>query len=151
MEIAFADISQLDALAELFDQYRVFYGQSADRSASQSFIESRLRNQDSAIFVAIQDEQLAGFTQLYPSFSSVSMRPIWILNDLFVSPTFRRIGVARRLMNHAATYARRTGAIRLELATQITNRSAQSLYESLGYVKDEEYYHYSLALSEARE
>ncbi len=146
MKIGFATADQLEALAELFDQYRVFYGQSTDRSAAQAFLQARLEKQDSKIFVAIENGEMAGFTQLYPSFSSVSMRPIWILNDLFVSPAFRRMGVAQQLMNSAANYARETSAIRLELATQITNRSAQSLYESLGYVKDQEFYHYSLAL-----
>lgn len=146
METQFATIDQLDALADLFDQYRVFYGQSSDRSAARAFLQARLQKQDALIFVAIENGEMAGFTQLYPSFSSVAMRPIWILNDLFVSPSFRRKGVAQQLMNTAAAYARETGVIRLELATQITNQSAQALYESLGYVKDREYYHYSLPL-----
>jgi len=34
-------------------------------------------------------DQLMGFAQLYPSFSSVSMKRLWILNDLFVSSEAR--------------------------------------------------------------
>jgi ribosomal protein S18 acetylase RimI-like enzyme len=74
------------------------------------------------------------------------MQPIWILNDLFVVPAFRRQGVAKQLMQAAADYGRQTGAVRLELATQISNQSAQALYESQGYIQDTLFYHYSLSL-----
>lgn len=74
------------------------------------------------------------------------MRPIWILNDLFVSPNFRQQGLARQLMQAAEGYAAQTGAVRVSLSTQITNAQAQALYESRGYQRDQEFYHYSLTL-----
>ena len=64
---------------------------------------------------------LVGFTQLYPSFSSVSMKKIWILNDLFVEETSRRKGSANLLMNTVENYARETGAVRMVLATAVRN------------------------------
>lgn len=146
MEIRLASQEWLEALVDLFDQYRVFYQQPSERTAVQTFLAQRLQNQDSVIWVAQNGERLVGFTQLYPSFSSVSLRPIWILNDLFVAPSFRRQGVAKRLLNGAEQHARQTGAVRIVLATQIANASAQALYESLGYIKDTQFYHYALAL-----
>ena len=95
---------------------------------------------------ACEDGQIVGFTQLYPSFSSVSMKRIWILNDLFVVATHRKKGIARLLMETAKQYAQEAGAVRIVLATKISNNLAQALYESLGYIKDEEFYHYSLSL-----
>ncbi|HET7930848.1 MAG TPA: GNAT family N-acetyltransferase, partial [Rhodanobacteraceae bacterium] len=87
-----------------------------------------------------------GFTQLYPAFSSVAARRIWILNDLFVAPNARRRGVARELMQAARAFAAETGAIRLVLETAEDNHSAQGLYEALGYLRESGTRHYALAL-----
>ena len=148
MEILQAKIEHLEEVAQLFDRYRVFYQQPADLSGSRAFIQQRLQKGDSTIFLAQSAGQSVGFTQLYPSFSSVSMRPIWILNDLFVEAAHRRQGLAQTLMSTAADFARDTGAIRLSLSTQVENTAAQALYESLGYCKDEAFYHYALALNQ---
>jgi GNAT superfamily N-acetyltransferase len=98
------------------------------------------------ILCALDGERIVGFAQLYASFSSVSMQPIWILNDLFVDPEHRRSGAGRLLLLAARDHAHQTGAIRLELSTAKTNATAQGLYESSGWVRDEEYYHYSLSV-----
>ncbi|MCG9690005.1 GNAT family N-acetyltransferase, partial [Vibrio tubiashii] len=83
MEIVKARIEQLDVISPLFDAYRVFYGQESNLSVAREFIESRLNNNESVIFLALDDEGNGlGFTQLYPSFSSVSAARTWVLNDL---------------------------------------------------------------------
>ena len=130
----------------LFDHYRVFYNQQSNLREAQQFIADRLQHQDSAIFLALDKDKGLGFIQLYPSFSSVSMGRVWILNDLFVLPSHRRQGIAKQLMQAAADYARDTGAIRLALATQKTNTAAQSLYQSLGYRLDQTFDHFTLTL-----
>jgi len=137
----------LDALAALFDAYRVFYAQASQPERARAFIRERLEQGDSTIFV-LEGEQgaLQGFTQLYPSFSSVSMARIFILNDLYVVPEARRGGVARALMQTAHDFARSAGAARVSLATARTNLDAQRLYESLGDRRDEAFFHYDLAL-----
>ncbi|MEM1279134.1 MAG: GNAT family N-acetyltransferase [Cyanobacteria bacterium P01_D01_bin.6] len=147
MAILRVTLDHLDEVAILFDEYRQFYQQPADLEGCRAFIQQRLQTGNSAIFGAQKGDQLVGFTQLYPSFSSVSMQPIWILNDLFVAIAHRRQGLAQALMETAANFARETGAIRLSLSTQIENTAAQSLYESLGYCKDEAFYHYDLAIN----
>jgi ribosomal protein S18 acetylase RimI-like enzyme len=135
------------AVAPLFDAYRQFYGKPADPVLAARFIGERLANDESAIFVAENgDGQAVGFVQLYPSFSSVSAARVYVLNDLFIAPQARRGSVARRLMDAAADYARGHGAIRLSLSTGTANLAAQALYESQGWVRDEQYFHYSLAL-----
>jgi GNAT superfamily N-acetyltransferase len=146
MEVSVASIKDLEILAELFDCYRLFYKQTSDRSAARTFLEERLKTNDSVIFKASDKGSVVAFTQLYPCFSSVAMRRIWILNDLYVNDTHRRKGVGKLLMDSAEKYARDTGAIKMILATQISNTAAQKLYEARGYLKDEEFHHYSLRL-----
>lgn len=146
MEIVVANLAHLEELAALFDGYRVFYQQPSDLAGARQFLQARLEKGDAAILVAQTPDGLAGFTQLYPSFSSVSMKPIWILNDLFVAAAYRGQGIAKQLMTVAENFARETGAIRVGLSTQVANTSAQALYEGRGYVRDTEFYHYSLNL-----
>ncbi len=134
-----------EQLSHLFDGYRQFYKQAADLSAATQFINSRLKNEDSVIFVAEANGQLLGFTQLYPSFSSVSMQRLWVLNDLFVAADARKMGVAKGLMEQARQFAEQTESKGLLLETDLDNLAAQKLYEQLGYQKQQDTYHYFLA------
>ncbi|KAM3092435.1 GNAT family N-acetyltransferase [Phormidesmis sp. 146-35] len=138
--------AHLEEVSKLFDDYRVFYKSSSNLEAARKFLQERLQKGDSTIFVVSDDDRIIGFTQLYPSFSSVSMQRVWILNDLFVGQADRKKGAAKLLMSAAENFARETEAIRIILSTQISNTTAQFLYESLGYNKDAEFYHYSLRL-----
>jgi ribosomal protein S18 acetylase RimI-like enzyme len=94
------------------------------------------------IFVALLNDAPVGFTQLYPSWSSVSMRALWILNDLFVAQVARRRGVARALILRAEQYAMKLQAKGLVLETAVDNIHAQHLYENLGWKRDDEFYRY---------
>lgn len=138
----------IDELAALFDLYRQFYAQPASATVARAFISDRLMRQESSILVAQHGStsQLLGFTQLYPTFCSVSAAPIYVLYDLFVLPQSRRSGVGRALLRAAADYAATTDAVRLELATAKTNHAAQSLYRSLGWIRDDVFDRYSLVV-----
>jgi GNAT superfamily N-acetyltransferase len=147
MLIKRATVSDLDDAAPLFDAYRQFYGQRSDVAAARAFLDERLRRDESVIFLALARDdggEALGFTQLYPSFSSVSLKRLWILNDLFVGPDVRRGGVGRRLLQRAREWAIETEAKGLVLATAVTNSTAQALYESCGWRRDDEFQHYHL-------
>jgi ribosomal protein S18 acetylase RimI-like enzyme len=146
-DVVQADESHIDALVALFDAYRVFYGRPSNTPAVQAFVKDRLRLGDSVIFVASargKADPPLGFTQLYPTYSSVSMKRLWILNDLYVDKSGRRTGVARALIDRARRLAIDTDAKGLILETAIDNRAAQALYESTGWAKDTEFYRYYL-------
>jgi ribosomal protein S18 acetylase RimI-like enzyme len=128
-----------ERIAILFDSYRQFYDQTSDLRLAREFIHDRLNAGESVILIAESPTREAlGFVQLYPCFSSVAARRIWVLNDLFVAPEARGSGVGRALMEGARRLALETGAKRLVLETLTGNRAAQSLYESLGYVCENE-------------
>lgn len=128
------DIKELDQVAKLFDEYRIFYQQQSDLSKATAFIKERMTLHDSAIFVVEnQQNEVVGFTQLYPSFSSVSAQRTWILNDLFVIEKYRGNGFGKALLDQAKSFAVNTYAKGLSLMTAESNLSAQKLYESRGY------------------
>lgn len=133
-------------VAPMFDAYRQFYGQPPDLEGARQFLHERLRRGESVIFAVVEGENALGFTQLYPSFSSVSMKPIWILNDLFVAEEARRRGIGARLLMAARSHATQTGSVRLVLSTAVENITAQALYEREGWQKDTAFIHYKFEL-----
>lgn len=137
-------VERADEIALLFDLYRVFYEQPSDLEGARSFVAARLSGGDSHIICCELDGEIVGFTQLYPSFSSVRMRPVWVLNDLFVHPSARRRGVAQTLMRAARDHALETGAAYLTLETHRDNTPAQAVYVAEGWTRDEDFYHYGL-------
>jgi GNAT superfamily N-acetyltransferase len=141
-----AVLADLDVVAGLFDGYRQFYEQVSDLVAARNFLRARFEHGQSVVLLAESQGQAVGFTQLYPSFSSVSMARVFVLNDLFVAPTARRLGVGEALLTAAADHARQLGAVRLSLTTDVQNLPAQALYESMGWARDQKYHAYHLAL-----
>ena len=139
--------ADVDRVAPLFDAYRQFYGLPPDLPLCRQYLAERLGHDESIVLLAADAEGTAhGFVQMYPGFSSLAAARTYVLYDLFVDPAARQRGVGRRLMEAAAGEARRRGAVSLVLSTAKTNHPAQRLYESLGWVRDEEFYEYNLRL-----
>jgi ribosomal protein S18 acetylase RimI-like enzyme len=141
-----ATTDDISLVAPLFDGYRQFYGQVSNLALAQQFIQARLTQNESVIFIAVDaNGQAQGFTQLFPSFSSISAKRLWILNDLFVLPAMRGQQIGRRLLDTAREFAQADGAKQLSLSTAHDN-PAQKLYEDAGYVRDQHFYYYDLML-----
>lgn len=136
-----AGLEHLPQLVALFDKYRIFYAQVSDIVAAENFLRERLANNEAIVFIAEIEGEAVGFTQLYTSFSSVSMLPIYILNDLYVEGAYRKKGVGEALLNRAKELCRENGFKGLALETAIDN-PAQKLYERLGWEKDSACFHY---------
>jgi ribosomal protein S18 acetylase RimI-like enzyme len=142
-----ASVADLDLIAPLFDAYRAFYGEASDLARARAFLLERFQHSQSILFIATHNNDVAiGFTQLYPSFSSVSVARIFILNDLYVTPAARRSGAAARLLKTAANYGRAVGAKQLVLSTAVSNEPAQALYVAEGWIRENSFYEYSLSL-----
>ncbi|MCF3107588.1 GNAT family N-acetyltransferase [Niabella sp. CC-SYL272] len=137
MEIRQIRSGEAFLVVPLFDQYRVFYKQTSDIPRAKAFIEARLQQHESVIFVAFakQNDLLhpVGFTQLYPTYSSVRTVKNWILNDLFVEAAYRKNGFGEALIRKAMEFAAATGAHFLQLETATDNFTAQKLYEQIGF------------------
>ncbi len=143
MQIITADIRHLDQIWPLFEAYRAFYRQPADRAGARPFIAERLSKQESIIYLAsTQEQEVVGFTQLYPLFSSTRLARVWLLNDLFVKPEFRGLGVSLRLIDAAKSLALAANAAGLLLETEKTNEIGNNLYPRAGFVIEDDTNHY---------
>jgi GNAT superfamily N-acetyltransferase len=128
---------ELADVAALFDAYRPFYHRPSNPRAAYRYLRARLTNHEATIFLAKEGSDAVGFTLLYPTFSSVAMRPVWILNDRYVRPNARRRGIATRLLDHARAMATRNGAARMVLDTARADRGARRLYSACGWSVDD--------------
>ena len=141
-------IDELHLVAGLFNLYRIFYKQADDVALAERFLAERLVNNESVIFVVLTgDGKPAGFTQLYPKYSSVSAVKNWILNDLYVDTAYRKQGIGAKLIETAMSFARNEGSKFVQLETAATNTTAQSLYDGIGFIKqphDDEFYVYRI-------
>ncbi|WP_397362477.1 GNAT family N-acetyltransferase [Olleya sp. R77988] len=137
MTILKANYTHLDQIVPLFDAYRVFYRQVSNPEAARQFIKARLETQDTIILIAFAENKPVGFTQLFHSFSSVSMQPLFILNDLYVDSNYRKQGFGVALLNEAKKLCINLDYKGIALQTETTN-PAQKLYESLDWKIDKD-------------
>lgn len=137
-----AEAQDLPKLNILFDEYRQFYGASSQLALSLSFLEQRFRDNQTVIFINTKDDLFTGFILLYMGFSSVVCSTYYILDDVYVSPAFRRQGAAKQLIDTAILFAKNENALRISLETQKNNEKSHRLYESMGFIKDDEFQTY---------
>ena len=137
MKIITATLDHLEQLAPLFNAYRVFYEQEGDLEAATAFLRERFLLRENVVYLALEGETALGFALLYPSFSSVSIKRLWILNDLFVISEARGQRVGEALIGAAVELARASDAVGVQLETAHSNLSGQKLYERLGFQRED--------------
>jgi len=146
-EIIKANVNHIKQVGELFDLYRQFYKYVSNINESTDYISERMKNNESIIFFATNKQKEAmGFVQLYETFGSLDLGKIIILYDLYVKKDHRKNKIGRQLMLKSHEYAKKINAKRIQLSTATDNFIGQSLYESLGYVKDIDFYTYDFEI-----
>ena len=141
-----ATVEDSEKIGEVFDLYRQFYKKDPDKIVSIEYIKQRLTNKESTIFFVEEDNVCIGIVQLYVTFDSLELSKKIILYDLFVRPEYRKKGIGAMLMDASKDFAENNGITGIELSTAISNGTAQRLYESLGYERDNEFYNYYLSI-----
>ena len=143
MIIRNADTSDIEKLAVLFDAYRVFYKKNSDLNEAKKFLFDRIANKESQVIVATEKDDLVGFVQLYPIFSSTRMKKLWLLNDLFVIENSRGKGISKQLIEKCKELCSNTKACGLMLETAKNNITGNSLYIKTGFILDGDHNYYS--------
>ena len=133
MNIREVKTSDLDQLSILFNSYRISYGKESNIDISKKFLESRISNKDSKMFICEVNNILTGFVQLYPLFSSVRVSRYWLLNDLFIDSEFRGKGYSKLLIDRAKELVLESGACGMMLETKKSNKIGNSLYPKTGF------------------
>lgn len=129
-----AEERDVNELSAIFNLYRVFYKQNSDVEAANEFLAERILKKESIIFIAISENKIVGFTQLYPLFSSLSMKRSWQLNDLYVLEDYRGYGISKQLIDAAKQLAKETSAAGIMLETEKTNIIGNKLYPSCDFI-----------------
>ncbi|MBM9591181.1 GNAT family N-acetyltransferase [Leptospira sp. 201903075] len=144
MKIRQANYKDISKLSGIFDEYRQFYGQSSNLTGAARYLQDRAEHGQSIIFLAEDPKsgEIAGFTQLYPVFSSISMQRSYILNDLFVKKEFRKQGIAKQLIVEAKSFTKTNSGKGLELSTSTHNKEARALYAQEGFEQETEFLSY---------
>lgn len=151
MKIIQATLDHLDDLVPLFETYRVWYKKPANELKTRQFLTERILKYESIIFLIYTDGTSrdgreggtpAGFTQLYPTYSSIRLARLWLLNDLFVVPEERGKGFSIALIEHVQDFAKKTGAAGVTLQTDLTNDIGNQLYPKMGFELENTHYNY---------
>ena len=137
-------------VTRLYVAYRIFYGEPPAAEAALAFIGDRIRSNAGQYFLAWsaagEPQAPVAFVHLMPTTNTLAMRPMWLLEDLYVDPAARNQGIATSLLQHAEDFARSTGAERITLATAHDNAAAQSIYRRLGYVREDYFWYFHRVL-----
>jgi GNAT superfamily N-acetyltransferase len=126
MHIRLATEIDIESLTLLFNQYRQSLGQASQLAKCRQFISNRLSESDTMIFIASDDSQPLGFLQLYPSYSSLLLTPVWYFDDVYVIEAYRGEGIAKQLIEKAKSLANST-EVMIVKRTLMTNASIAML------------------------
>lgn len=138
----------IDDVVTLVEEYRSFYNFESSPSETKKFLQEIIERKENKLFVAIdeQKDKVMGFVNLYPCYSTLALKRLWILNDIGVNEQYRGRGVSKSLIERAIEFAKETRAVRIELKTDKTNKRALSLYESLGFKIDNDNVYYRVSV-----
>lgn len=84
------------------------------------------------VILAVLDGRKVGFALFFTSFSTFLGKPGMYLEDLFVLPDTRGLGVGKKLLAHLARIARDRDYGRLDWAVLDWNTPAIKFYDSIG-------------------
>jgi GNAT superfamily N-acetyltransferase len=123
-----------EALLALWRGYQEFYQVGdIDEERNRAHVEQIAGNASLGhIHLAVVDGAPVGFSTLYYTFTSTRSCKVALLNDLFVLPERRRLGVGRALIDHALGFARAAGIRYVRWSTAASNAEAQKLYAAYG-------------------
>ena len=127
------DPAGLRAAAQLFEDYRVHYGERAAPAETLAWLQEQVDAGRLGVFTAALDGAVVGLATTTMLPASLRLGCFWQVRDLYVLPAARRSGAARALLEQVRREAVAAGALRLALQTETGNAAALELYRSIGF------------------
>ena len=129
-----ADVIDLPVLMPMMRAYCDFYevGPRDDRliALSRALIDDP--SQGEQAIARDESGKPVGFSTVFWTWQTLDAARIGVLNDLFVVPDARGLGVGRALIEHCRGLCRKRGAAKLVWETAPDNVTAQRLYDGIG-------------------
>jgi GNAT superfamily N-acetyltransferase len=117
-----------------------------NETAQQRLLEDAFGKQKRFdLLLAEVDGQIAGYAVVFETYSTFLARPKLYLEDLFVNPKFRGLGIGERLFKATAQEAARRGCARMEWTVLDWNEPAIRFYERLGAEHEKAWHIYGLS------
>ena len=128
-----ADVEDVPSIMRFIKDIAEYERLSDEVVANEEIITASLFGESPAarVLLADVDGEPAGYAVFFFNFSTFTGRPGLYLEDIFVSPERREMGVGGEMMRHLARIAREEGCERMEWAVLDWN-PARSFYEKLG-------------------
>ena len=105
LKIIRANQKHIEGVSTLFDIYRQFYKYQKDLINSRNYIQKRIVNNESIIFICKENNNIIAFVQLYETFDSLNLCKKLIIYDLYVLEKYRKLGIGNKLMNKSKDFA----------------------------------------------
>jgi ribosomal protein S18 acetylase RimI-like enzyme len=131
-----ADPGEAATVAGLLVKFRDHYERSSPSEDSVlASVQQLIGRSDTEFWLAAADDHApaTGICQLRFRHSVWTAAEDCWLEDLYVAPQARRLGLGRALVQRTLARARERGCHRVELDTNEDNHSAIRLYRSLGF------------------
>ncbi|MEM3770296.1 MAG: GNAT family N-acetyltransferase [Candidatus Bathyarchaeia archaeon] len=124
------DVWRLMSLAE------EFMHSTATRKERLSILKSSLKDSDYELWVAEMDGEVIGFIDLWSIHDFCHGGKLTYIQNLYVAPKYRRLGVGSKLLQKIIKMAEKKGALEIHAVTGFENESAIRLYRKHGLEKE---------------
>ena len=141
--------ADVPTIVSLIRDLAVYEKQPEDCHADAQHLEEHLfgAKRFAEVVLAERAGETAGFALFFHNYSTWLTRPGLYLEDLFVKPAFRGLGIGEALFTHLARIAVARGCGRMEWSVLTWNEPAIGFYKRLGAVPMDGWQVYRLAES----
>jgi len=124
------DVSRLLSLAEEFMHGTATYEERL------SILKSALKDPDYELWIAEADGEIVGFIDLWTIHDFCHGGKLSYIQNLYVAPKYRRLGVGSKLLQKVIERAEEGGALEIHVVTKFDNEPAIRLYKKHGLTKE---------------
>jgi len=124
------DVSRLMPLAE-----ELMHGTVTDEERL-SILKSALKDPDYELWIAEANGEIVGFIDLWTIHGFCHGGKLSFIQNLYVAPKHRRLGVGSKLLQKIVERAEEMGVLEIHVVTEFDNKPAIQLYKKHGLTKE---------------